>query len=388
MFDWMMRFDELEPVAIIALLLLLVSLLQGIRRGASGSAKRLFFFVWEGIVVIAGLIIAGQLAGWASPAVAEWLTRVVEVPANELGNVQQAWFTLLTSLRDFALLRYGVLFLLFYLIFRAIAGFAEPLFSYAWSNLVQSKQSSALDELPGRRYASRATGALIGAVHGAGRAFLFIATLFIYVSLLPNGWYADKISESPLYREAASMLAPVAGDMLEGQGPVLAEAVEAQFRQILQRKYEIIDYAVPDDIAEAALFVTKDAGSDEQKARLLYEWLGTRIEYDWDKADNYVERGVWKEQTPADTFATRKGVCIDTARLYAVMARTAGLDVRVVTGLGADGSGGFGPHAWNEVNIGDGEDKWIPLDATWASSGDWFNSPGFEQTHIREAAAI
>jgi hypothetical protein len=389
MFDWMLRFDELEPVAIIALLLLLVSLLQGIKRGASGSAKRLFFFVWEGVVAIAGLVIAGQLAGWASPQVARWLTRTVVVPAHELGSAQQAWFTLLTGLRDFALLRYGMLFLIIYLIFRVIASFAEPLFSYAWSSFIRERNSSdVMEELPGRRYASKATGAIIGAVHGAGRSFLFIATLFVYVSLIPNGWYADKIAESPLYREAAAMLAPVAGDMLEGQGPVLAEAVEAEFRQILQRKYEIIDYAVPDDIAEAALFVTKDGNDNEAKARLLYDWLGSRIEYDWDKANNYVERGIWKEQTPADTFATRKGVCIDTARLYAVMARTAGLDVRVVTGLGADGSGGFGPHAWNEVNIGDGDDNWIPLDATWASSGDWFNSPGFEQTHIREAAAI
>src|SRR5690606_31483883 len=116
-------------------------------------------------------------------------------------------------------------------------------------------------------------------------------------------------------------------------------------------------------------------------ARELYDWIGTRIEYDWDKADTYTELGEWREQSPEDTFRTRKGVCIDVARLYAVMARTAGLDVRVVTGLGADGNGGYGPHAWNEVRIGG---SWIPLDATWASSGDWFNPPDFERAHIRD----
>ncbi|MOA39460.1 hypothetical protein D3C78_1612420 [compost metagenome] len=69
------------------------------------------------------------------------------------------------------------------------------------------------------------------------------------------------------------------------------------------------------------------------------------------------------------------------------MARSAGLEVRVVTGKGADGRGGYGPHAWNEVLIGDsdGEESWVPIDATWARSGDWFNPPKFEETHIREA---
>jgi hypothetical protein len=37
------------------------------------------------------------------------------------------------------------------------------------------------------------------------------------------------------------------------------------------------------------------------------------------------------------------------------------------------------------VKIGEGDGSWIPLDATWAASGDWFNPPQFEQTHIRDA---
>ena len=62
---------------------------------------------------------------------------------------------------------------------------------------------------------------------------------------------------------------------------------------------------------------------------------------------------MWKEQTPKETFSSGKGVCIDTARLYSVMARAVGLETRVVTGKGADGRGGFGNHAWNEVKLGD-----------------------------------
>lgn len=385
MTSWIEPLSKLEPVAVIVLFLLLGSLVQGIRRGASGSARRLFFFVWEGIVVVLCLVLAAQLTNKLSPMLAKWLTVRVKVPLEELSSLEQAWYTLLTSLRDFALLRYAVLFILGYLLLRVLAAFIEPFIGRSVEGLLRSGREEPVDGLRGKRSASRVVGAVIGAAHGAGRSFIFVALLFVYVSLMPNGWFVDKISESQVYSQAAEWLSPVAGDVLAGQGPVLTKAVESQFKQILQRKYEIIDYAIPTEIEQAALYVTKDAQTKEEKARSLYDWLGTRIAYDYDKARNYEEQGIWKEQTPPETFDTRIGVCIDIARLYAVMARSAGLEVRVVTGMGADGRGGFGPHAWNEVQIGDGEAGWIPLDATWANAGDWFNPPAFDDTHIREA---
>ncbi|OMF28135.1 transglutaminase [Paenibacillus sp. FSL H8-0548] len=386
MMSWVQQHvNKLEPVAIIVLLLLLGSLIQGIRRGASSSARRLFFFVWEGVVIVVCLVLAAQLANRLSPVVAEWLIKRVRVPLRELSGLEQGWFTLLTSLRDFALLRYGVLFIFGYLLLRAAAALVEPLIERSVESLLRSGREEPADGLKGKRSASRALGSIIGALHGAGRSFVFVALLFVYVSLMPNGWYVDKISESQIYNQAAEWLSPVAGDVLKGQGPVLTQAVEAQFKQILQRKYEIIDYAIPAEIEQAALYVTKDAQTNEDKARRLYDWLGTRIAYDYDKARNYEEQGIWKEQTPPETFDTRNGVCIDIARLYAVMARSAGLEVRVVTGMGADGQGGYGPHAWNEVQIGEGAEGWVPLDATWANAGDWFNPPAFDDTHIREA---
>jgi uncharacterized membrane protein required for colicin V production len=388
--NWTAWVREAEPVTIIVLALLVMSFVQGIRRGASGSARRLFLFVWETVVLIASLVAAWRFAEALSPHVADWLAERVVVPVRDLSGLEQMWFTLLTSLRDFALLRFGALFLLSYLLLRFIVSLLEPALFAAANALFHRRRPLPQHEEETERASlssglSRAIGAIIGAAHGAGRSFLFIAALFVYVSLLPGGWYADKIAASPLYREAATLLAPVAGDMLEGQGPVLAEAVQAQFQQVLQRKYELIDYNIPAEIEQAALYVTKEAGSQEEKARLLYDWLGSRIAYDWDKANNYTEHGIWKEQTPPETFETRTGVCIDIARLYAVMARAAGLEVKVVTGMGADGQGGFGPHAWNEVQLGESEEKWVPLDATWASSGDWFNPPRFAETHIREA---
>nr|WP_138754867.1 transglutaminase domain-containing protein [Paenibacillus sinopodophylli] len=384
MASWEQWFTELEPIGIIMFLLLLGSLVQGLRRGASGSAKRLFFFVWEGIVIASCLVLSAQLTNKWSPLFASWLSEAVKVPTQALSGFEQAWYTLLTSLRDFALLRYGVMFLLGYLLLRALAACLEPWAERIVDSMLRSRSKEEELFSQGKKQASRAVGAILGAVHGAGRSFVFVALLFVYVSLMPSGWYVNQISDSSIYNKAAAWLSPVAGDVLAGQGPVFTEAVEAQFRQILQRKYEMIDYAIPTEIEQAALYVTKDAQTNEEKARSLYDWLGTRIVYDYEKASNYEEKGIWKEQTPPETFDTRKGVCIDIARLYAVMARSVGLEVRVVTGMGADGIGGFGPHAWNEVRIGEGDESFIPLDATWANAGDWFNPPAFDETHIRD----
>ena len=375
-----------EPVAICVLLILAYSLLQGMKRGASGSAKHLFSFIWDGVWVIISLIAAARIAIWRSPA-AELLlqSRNLELSNAELNGWEQIWYTLATSLRDYPLLRFGVLFLLSYLVIRSLSRLIGVFVLPLLAGFTVGMNGPHERDRHGGAFASRAVGALLGAAHGAGRSLVFMAVLFIYVSLMPAAPYAVSIASSPVYQEASSrLLEPVAGRVIAEQGPVLTRAVEAEFKRILQRKYEIIDRDVPADIREAALAITKAHDGDEAKARALYDWIGTRIAYDWDKANDYTERGIWKEQTPEETFRTRTGVCIDVARLYAVMARTADLDVRVVTGLGADGSGGYGPHAWNEVLLAD-SGTWIPLDATWASSGDWFNPIGFDKTHIREA---
>ncbi|RAP75369.1 transglutaminase domain-containing protein [Paenibacillus montanisoli] len=387
---WVTPLLKPEPVALMVLLILLGSFIQGMRRGASGSAKHLFFFIWQAASVVIALAVAGRGASRLSPLLRDWLeARQIVVPVEELSAFKQLWYTVITSLRDFELLRFGVLFLFLYTSVRYLLRLLEPLCFLVYDAVLASAGHDA--KAAGRRPAgklsgtvSRMAGAMIGALLGGGRAFLVIAALFVYVSLIPHAFGADAIRSSAIYAKTASeLLDPVAGDVLK-RGPVFTEAVQGEFRRVLQRKYEVIDAAVPADIEAAAAKVTGDAGADEAKARALYDWVGTRIAYDWDKANNYIERGVWKEQTPTETFSTRKGVCIDVARLYAMMARSVGLEVRVVTGLGATGNGTYGPHAWNEVRLADSGGAWIPLDATWASSGDWFNPKGFSSTHIRE----
>jgi hypothetical protein len=383
---WVHALLKPEPVALMVLLVLFGSLIKGMLRGASGSARHLFFFIWQAITVVVSLVLAGRTATWMSPILRDWLNaRNIHVPQEQLTTFKQLWYTIVTSLRDFELLRFGVLFLLAYSLFRYALGWLYPLYGLMFDSLIRSGG----DRRTGRerilsRAASRTTGAAIGTLLGAGRALIVIAVLFVYVSLMPGGPLTDSIRASALYNKTADeLLNPVAGDVLK-RGPVFTQAVESEFRRVLERKYEVIDSAVPKNIEQAAASITAHSKTDKEKARALYDWIGTRIRYDWDKANNYEEHGIWKEQTPEDTFKTHKGVCIDVARLYAVMARSVGLEVHVVTGLGATGNGGYGPHAWNEVRLADQGGVWIPLDATWASSGDWFDPRGFSNTHIRE----
>jgi transglutaminase-like putative cysteine protease len=381
MADAMQSLTTFNFITIAIVLTLLGSIVQGMLRGASGSARHLVWMFTEGCMAIVSMLIAWQGVKLLSPLIQAWLKlQNVQIPSEEMGMLKQIYYTLVTSIRDFPLLRFGVLFLIIYIVVKQILyRLADPLVSQWLVTRWNRKQDST-------SFVSAITGGLLGSVAGIARALILIAVLFIYVTLFPQTPVAGYIQASGLYQKGAEkVVAPFTGDFIANKVPVFTRAVEQEFNQILQRKYEVLDARIPANIADAAKEVTASGKTDEEKAKLLYKWVGTRVTYDWDKVKLYEEQRIWKEQTPEDTFASHKGVCIDYSRLYAVMARSVGLDVKVVTGLGYDGRGGYGPHAWNEVYMKDSQ-KWIPLDSTWvASGGNWFNPPNFEQTHIREA---
>ncbi|PYI54079.1 cysteine protease [Paenibacillus flagellatus] len=370
-------------VSLVLVCTVLASVVQGAFRGASGSAQRFVQFAAEGASTVVGVVAAWKLAEALSPALESWLiAKQIAIPNEEIGFFKQMYYTFVTAVRDFPLLRFGTVFVVAYSLCRVTLyrlGMAVAAATGLWSR--PSGPGS------GRKsWMSSGIGGAIGSLIGVGRALLIIACLFVYTALFPESPFAKYVQASGLYMQGATqVIEPVGGDLLEKRLPVFAEAVGQEFQHILQRKYEVIDARVPDDIAEAAKQIAAGKEDDEAKARALYQWVGTRVQYDWDKVELYETKRIWKEQTPEDTFATRKGVCIDYSRLYAVMARTVGLDVKVVTGLGYDGRGGYGPHAWNEVYLAE-RGEWVPLDSTWVSSGgNWFDPPGFDKTHIRDA---
>jgi hypothetical protein len=382
MTDLWKEITVLNAITVALLLTMLLSFAQGIYRGASSSARSLFLLMVEGAATVVSLFAGWHLTTWLSPKVQLWLSELgLVIPAEELGFWEQLYYTAMTGMRDFSLLRFSVLFVLsFGLIKQLVYRLLDPLFG-AW--LAERAAASGKPETP--TIISSLIGGAIGLVTGAARSLMLIAILFVITTLFPQTPAADYIQASALYQKGAKeIIRPVTGEFLETQLPVFTRAVEEEFANILQRKYEVVDAKIPADIAEAAKQVAAKGATDEEKARLLYKYVGTRIKYDWDKVKLYEEQRIWKEQTPEDTFASKKGVCIDFSRLYAVMARSVGLEVKVVTGLGYDGRGSYGPHAWNEVYLSE-SGRWVPLDSTWvASGGNWFNPPNFNDTHIKD----
>ncbi|AWB45893.1 cysteine protease [Paenibacillus sp. CAA11] len=378
--SWLESLRGLNAVSLLLGLIWVGSVIQGVLRGASRSAGRLISLVGGGLMSLAGILLSIPLAMWLSPKVQEWLMNSVHLPDRELSGWEQFYYTAATAIRDFQLMRFVLVMLLSYWLIRCLLGLLMLLLP-GMSFLGRFASGGKSASLP-----SRLLGAGIGAVIGSIRCIVIIFVLFIAVTVYPDNQFARYVEASPLYRQGAeTVIEPLSGKLIKERLPVLTESAKNELNGILERKYEVIDANIPADLDRAAAQIVKGTKSDEEKARLLYNWIGTRISYDYDKVTDYETKNIWHEQTPKMTFDTRKGVCIDYARLYAVMARSQGLKVKVVTGLGADGKGGYGSHAWNEVYLAQA-DKWIPLDATWAKSGNWFNPSEFDKTHIAQKA--
>ncbi|MGZ9585378.1 transglutaminase domain-containing protein [Paenibacillus marinisediminis] len=385
MIDSLTTYVQWNIVTIVLALIVLYSLWQGVGRGASGSMRHLLFIVAEAGLTILSLYIASQVALGLSPSLADWLHKLdITIPNRELAWWENMYYTFITSLRDMSLMRFATLMLVSYVPIRILIGWIAS-YIYMWTGITGARDINTISgEAVSKRFRqvfSRLVGGLIGLVTGIVRVVIVVALLFIFVTLQPDGKISQEVQASNVYQYAvAQLVEPLMGEWVTEQVPIFTASVEKQLSELMQRKYEVIDHLVPADIEQAALAVTKDAKTDEEKARKLYDWVGSRVRYDWDKANTYIETGEWKEQTPQDTFQSRTGVCIDYARLYAMMGRSVGLEVKVVTGTGYVGNGGYGPHAWNIVKIG--PDEWIPLDTTWASTGDWFNPPNFDASHV------
>ena len=375
---WLERLSETNIISIALVLIVIISVVQGLRRGFFVSIGKLLGLIGSSLFTIVSLVLAVFGTFYLSPRIQQWASEV-KLPDTQLKVWQQIYYTGASVLSESSLVRFVVVLMVTYSIIRLVLGLMSPLLPLPRRRPVRMGGDRRVTSL------SRLGGGVIGILIGLSRCLVVIVVLFIVVGLNPGSEFSRYVESSPVYREsAATVIEPIAGKTVQDKLPILTKIVAAEMDGILRRKYEVIDHEIPSDIKGAAVKIVGKTSSDEEKARLLYDWVGTRISYDYAKAENYEQNRIWHEQSPQETFDTRLGVCIDYARLYAVMARSQNLQVRVVTGQGYDGVGGYGPHAWNEVYIKERQ-AWIPLDSTWAQSGDWFNSADFSSTHLRES---
>ena len=153
------------------------------------------------------------------------------------------------------------------------------------------------------------------------------------------------------------------------------------------------------NIDKAISLITKRFNSPIQKARAIFFWIASTIEYDYYSFSNDLVIPIADMRLDAiRTFTEKKGVCQNYSNLYNYMCTRAGVECKTITGWGKNFpfciTGGAGEninHAWNCVNTNKG---WILLDVTWAKidtskhkvDNYWFNTtPGeFIYNHFPE----
>lgn len=152
-------------------------------------------------------------------------------------------------------------------------------------------------------------------------------------------------------------------------------------RTIIYYNGVTIDEGIRSD-AQIDDFARRLAGSKDttqDKAKIIYEWVGKNIDYDNEKAKKVMANDYDVKSGAIPTFESRKGICFDYACLYTAMCRANKIKVRIITGEGFNGVS-WVSHAWNQVYIPE-SDKWINVDTTFSKGGNYFNSRRFDFDH-------
>ncbi len=117
----------------------------------------------------------------------------------------------------------------------------------------------------------------------------------------------------------------------------------------------------PDDIA--AYFTAKFT-TEIDKARAIFIWLATNIQYDVENmfAINFYESITDKIEKP---LKTRKGICENYAALFNDISQKTGLRSFMIDGYTKqNGFADYIPHAWCTANV---DNVWYMFDPTWGS---------------------
>ncbi|MGL5416851.1 MAG: transglutaminase domain-containing protein [Clostridium sp.] len=138
-------------------------------------------------------------------------------------------------------------------------------------------------------------------------------------------------------------------------------------------------------INEKAKEITRNDTTDLEKAKSIYEWVGSHITYDNEKAKLIMSGDRNLKSGAIEAFNTRSGICFDYACLYVAMARAVNLPVRLITGEAYNGEE-YINHAWNQVYI-KSLGKWINVDPTFYNAGNYFNNKSFFEDHKEESIA-
>lgn len=114
---------------------------------------------------------------------------------------------------------------------------------------------------------------------------------------------------------------------------------------------------IDNNIKQKALSLTQDEAMDYKKAYNIFEFVSNHITYDYERYNIIVNRGNmcnWKAGASYSYYG-KKGVCFEYATLFAAMANSIGLKVRLIYGEN---------HIWNQF-YNRQTSTWVTVDPTW-----------------------
>ncbi|AVQ46835.1 transglutaminase-like domain-containing protein [Clostridium botulinum] len=134
-----------------------------------------------------------------------------------------------------------------------------------------------------------------------------------------------------------------------------------------------------------ARHLAAEDATSKGKAKIIYDWIGTNIDYDHDKAKKVLRDNFQVKSGAIPTFNSKSGICFDYSCLFIAMCRANDIKVRLVTGEGFNGVS-WVSHAWNQVYIPE-EGRWINVDTTFYKGGNYFDTKRFDIDHRKSQIA-
>lgn len=250
---------------------------------------------------------------------------------------------------------------------------------------------------------SRRSKRFFGVIYSVPKAIAYIVVLsfIIYIASFKAYGYDDIkiIKSSNIYMDVKeNLITPlISSELVENFQLVIEKASEevAIIQEVPYRAVNTITYyngitieegiKGNQEIADKVKNICADKTNDREKARVIYNWISSEIEYDLKKAEEITNDNFTGQSGAISAYEIRKGVCLDYACLYATMSLYANLDIRIISGKGFDGTNWVN-HSWNQVYLRE-EDKWINVDTTFSNAGNYFDNVFFDLDH-KEAEII
>lgn len=151
---------------------------------------------------------------------------------------------------------------------------------------------------------------------------------------------------------------------------VLENISENQYKQVIKETVEVaninpldvylqsiqmINWDDESHAVKKADELTKNIKSDEDKVKVIYDYIITNYSYDFEKTEM-----PYDYLPDIDKIVrTKKGKCYDFSSLFASMLRSVNVPTKLVKGYG-DKVKGY--HAWNEVYL---DGKWLMIDTSF-----------------------